>query len=244
MRRHRVVLRFQHAEVPVCLPERPRHPDGRLAPQRGRLRRREFRRLRAVLQDVRDHDGHQPVLRLLLGGEVQQPVLQEALDVVQVSGGGREHGNVPGPAEPLVALRAVRGQVQEVPAQAPDDVAVQLVDEFVGAFEGADAFQVGMDHYGFEVIRRQGSGPAGDLGVTEAVECLGGFEGVLAAGQDEGVRGLRGAQRPDAQLAVLQHFGVLDGNGLSGLPAQSAPGPEPGSAQPAWRRRASMVGPS
>ena len=81
---------------------------------RGGFRRREFRRLRAVLQDVRDGEGHQAVGRLLLGGEVEQPVLQEALDVVEERGGGREDGDVAGPAEPLVALRAVGGQVQEV----------------------------------------------------------------------------------------------------------------------------------
>ena len=52
--------------------------------------------------------------------------------------------------------------------------------------------------------------PAADLGVTEAVEGLGGLEVVLAAGQDEPVGGLGAAKRPHAELAVLQDLAVPD----------------------------------
>ena len=73
-----------------------------------------------------------------------QPVPQEVRDIEEERGGRREDGDVAGPAEPLVALRAVGRHVEEVAAQAPDDVAVQLVEQLVGALELADPPQVGV----------------------------------------------------------------------------------------------------
>jgi hypothetical protein len=52
------------------------------------------------------------------------------------------------------------------------------------------------------------------------------LEGVVPAGQDEAVCRLRGAQRPDAELAVLQHFGVPDRDRGAAVAAD-------GEAQPA-----------
>ena len=61
-----------------------------------------------------------------------------------------------------------------------------------------------------EVFGLQLARPSGDLRVAEAVEGEGRLEHVVAAAQDVAVGGERGAQRARAELAVLQHLGVLD----------------------------------
>ncbi len=137
VRAHRVVLPLEHRRVAVRLVERPRHPHRRVAPDRRGVHRRQPGRGRHPLEHVGHHERHQPVRVPLLQVEVDQPVLEEGRHVVEVGRRRREHGEVAGPAEPLVALRAVGRYVEEVPAQAPDDVAVQLGEQRVGALEGA-----------------------------------------------------------------------------------------------------------
>src|SRR5580704_3486453 len=70
--------------------------------------------------------------------------------------------------------------------------------------------QVGVDDNRLQCARGQLSRPAADLGVTEAVEGLGGLEVVLAAGQDEPVCGLGAAKWPHVKLAVLEDLTVTD----------------------------------
>ena len=62
---------------------------------------------------------------------------------------------------------------------------MQLVDQLVGAIEGADPAQFGRDHHGGQCVRCEFPGPALDLGVTEAVEGEGRFEYVLPTDEDE-----------------------------------------------------------
>ncbi len=97
-----------------------------------------------VLQDVGHDEGHHPVGCPLLGGEVGQPVAEEVLDVEEVGRGGCEDCDITCPAEPLVALRAVGRHIEEVAAGAPDHVAVELVEQLVGALELADPLQLGV----------------------------------------------------------------------------------------------------
>ena len=52
-------------------------------------------------------------------------------------------------------------------------------------------------------VRIEVAGPAGDLGVSEPVERADGLERVRRAIEDEAVRRGGSAQRPGAQLAVL-----------------------------------------
>ena len=99
-------------------------------------------------------NGTMPSACPLLGGEVDQPVPQERRRRRTGRRRWREGGDVAGPAEPLVALRAVGRDVEEVAPQAPDDVAVQLVEQLVGALELAGPAQVGVDDDGLERRRR------------------------------------------------------------------------------------------
>src|SRR3712207_6112259 len=89
----------------------------RVAPHRGGVWLGEGGGLRVVLadvlEDIGDDEAHHPVGRLLLGGEVPQPVTQEVVHVEQKGSGRRECRDVASPAEALVALRAVGGHVEE-----------------------------------------------------------------------------------------------------------------------------------
>ena len=123
----------------------PTAPTPRVAPDRRGVHRRQAGRRRHPLEHVRDDEGHEAVGVLLLDVEVDQPVGQEVGDVVEVRRRRGEHREVAGPAEPLVALRAVGRYVEEVAAQPPHHVAVQLGEQRVGALEGAGAAQVGVD---------------------------------------------------------------------------------------------------
>ena len=162
---------------------------------------------------------HHAVGRALLGVEITEPVAEESVGIEEEGGGRREDRDVTGPAQPLVALRAVGRHVEEVAALAPDHIAVQLIEHRVGALELADPLQVGGDDDGDQGVRGQLAGPSGDLGVAEAVEREGRLEEVLPAAQDQLVGGLRAAQRADAELAVLQHLGVAQRDGLAALTA-------------------------
>ena len=120
--------------VAVRLPERPRHPDRGVSPHGGGAGLGKASA--QVLHDVRHHDWHRVLGRsssLELG--IHQPVREERLDVAEERRRRREDGEVARPAEALVALRTVGGHAEEVALHAPLDVAVQLIEQRVGALE-------------------------------------------------------------------------------------------------------------
>ena len=147
----------------------------------------------------------------LLGGEVLQPRGEEAPAVVEERRRRCEHLDVAGPAEPLVALRAVGRQVDEVAAHAPADVLVEPVEPVVRAVERAGRRHVAVTDDGLDRVRGQLSRPAVDLDVPEPVDRERRLVRLdVTAGEDVrvGRRGL--AQRPGRQLAVLEHLGVAE----------------------------------
>ena len=225
---HAGVVGGEPVTVAVGPPEGLRHPDRGVAPDRaGTLERvLEAAGEVGVLERV-GHDVGDVVVGVVLGlgGDVEEPFVEEVGDVELVGGGGGVGGDVAGPAEPFVALRAVGGDVEEVAFLAPDGVGDELVDARVGAFEPAGAGHGGVDDDRFEVVGGELAGEAGDLGVPEAVEGEGGLEDVLAAGQDEGVGGFGGAQRPGAELVVFEHLGVPQDDLVTGLAGGAEPDP-------------------
>ena len=146
MGRHRVELISKHLPIPICPPKGPRHPDRGVTPDRGGIRDWPILRTVDVLQHVWNNGGHATARGLLLSSQILQPVSKEIVHIEKVGRGGGEDSDVTRPAETLVPLRAVGGEVEEVPAEAPDDVLVQLVEQLVGALELADALQLGGDH--------------------------------------------------------------------------------------------------
>ncbi len=207
---HRRVVGSEPVEVAVRLPQGLRHPHGGVVPDgQGTGVVPEDVDL-GVLEDVRDRDRHDAlrVVGLLLG-EVEEPAVQEVGGVELERGRGRVGRDVPGPAEPLVALRAVRRHREEVALLAPHRVLDEPVDERFGAGEGAGAAQIRVDDDGLQGRGVELARPPGDLGVAEPVEGEGRLEDLDAlTGQHERVRRGGGAQRPRAELAVLEHLRV------------------------------------
>jgi hypothetical protein len=86
---------------------------------------------------------------------------------------------------------------------------VQSADQGVAALEPAGAAHARVVHAGGHRIGLQVAGPAGDLGVAEAVQGEAGFSGERPlSGQGEGVGGVRLVQGAGGQFAVLEDFGV------------------------------------
>src|SRR6201999_2693646 len=107
---------------------------------------------------------------------IGQPVAEERVDVVQEGGRWRERRNVTGPAQALIALRAVGWYVDEIAPHSPDDVVVELVQQRVGGAESSDPFELGTDGHSGQIRRLELARPTRYLGVPEAVEGEGGFE--------------------------------------------------------------------
>src|SRR5699024_11345563 len=112
----------QTVEIAVGVPQGFGDPDGSVAPDGGgdllRLPVRErIGTAGAELEDVRHDEGNEAQRRQArLGVHVQQPVVQEVGHVELVGGGGGVGGDVAGPPQALVALRAVGGHREEVAA--------------------------------------------------------------------------------------------------------------------------------
>ena len=82
----------------------------------------------AVLEDVRHDERHDAASRPGFDLKVEEPLVEEAGGVELEAGAGREDGNVAGPAEAFVALRAIGGNLEKVAALTPDRVLNQTVD--------------------------------------------------------------------------------------------------------------------
>ncbi len=97
-------------------------------------------------------------LRILT--EIGQPLREEGGRLEIQAGGFHEHLGVTGPAGPLVTLRAVGGDIEEVPLLAPDRVFDQLVDQWLRAGECAGARQIGIDDDPSDIARWAADSPS------------------------------------------------------------------------------------
>src|SRR5215207_1112150 len=211
--RHRVELISKHLPIPICPPKRPRHPDRGVAPDRGGIRDRPMLGTIEVLQHVRHNRRHAAICRLLFCSKVLEPVPKEIVHIEKASGSGCENSDVTRPAETFVTLRTIGGHVEEIPAEAPHDIAVQLVDQLVGAFELAGAPQLRMNHHGSQCALSLSKGvsaswPAIHLDITETVEGECWLEYVVVAAENEAVGGFGGSEWSRAQFVVFEYFGV------------------------------------
>ena len=82
---------------------------------------------------------------VLVRGHVAQPLREEAGHVHVEARGAREGLGIPGPAQPLVPLRAVGGHVEEVALLSPEDVVLELVQQRVRRGELPGHRHVGVD---------------------------------------------------------------------------------------------------
>ena len=199
---HRVELSAQDMVVAVGLVHGPGHDRGRIGPAGSPEARL------AIDDDVR-HDGGHAQLVVLVEGDIAKPRRPEGLRVEERRTGRREGLGVSGPAQALVALRAVGRNGDEVVALRPDDVLKESVEHGVTAAERGPSRRVAAD--GNERCVED-LGIRLDLRVAKAVEGVARLEErLVVVGKHVRVGGPRRAERDRVERAIrLQDLGVAD----------------------------------
>ena len=159
-RLHARVLSAEQLPVSEALVEDPGHDHRGIAPPCAGWRR---------LDEHVGHDQRWHPIVGLLAREVRQPGAKRPRAIVEKGRRRSEDLEVAGPAQALVPLRAVRGDVQEVAPHAPDDVLVEAVEHRLRGAEPAGSLQVRVTDDRPHVLRRQASRPAIQLRVPEPV---------------------------------------------------------------------------
>jgi len=127
---HAVILLCQDAEIAISEVHRPRDNDGCIGPPRGggsSLARLAGKR-------VANHVGDGAVV-LLVERQILQPFGIKAGDVMEERCRRRKNLRIARPAQPLIALGTVRGDIQKIAFLSPDDVVLQLIDQRAGTFK-------------------------------------------------------------------------------------------------------------
>ena len=110
---HHVVVLFEHPCVPRAQIDLP-GDDGRcVGPAAAR-----------VLATVVRHDERNAAILELVLSRALQPTCPEGMNIRIEDGSWREDLRIARPAHPLIALRAVRRDVEEVAVEAPGDIAL------------------------------------------------------------------------------------------------------------------------
>ena len=132
-------------------------------------------------------------------------------------GSANEDLGIAGPAEPLVALRAIGGHIEEVSSQSPPDVFVQAVDGGIRTPEPSGRPHVSVHDERREQILAGLFGQALDLDVAEPVEREARSPFLqIASATGINIRGPGGAEIGTVRSSViLQHLREAEGDCLS-----------------------------
>ena len=199
--RHGRVVALQNRRVPGEAVRRPGADHPGIAPCRLAAR---------AVVDVRGRVG-EGAIRPLRVVHVHAPLAEEGRRVEVQTGGFCEDLRVAGPAQPLVALRTVRWNVEEIALLAPDDAGVKTVDPLVGTREVPGARHVGMKHHADHVLPLRTPGNARQLDVAKTVKGEVRLEQLFAAAADVPVGAFRRAQVFRVERAFgVEHLGVAD----------------------------------
>ena len=207
-RLHARVLPLEQARVTVGEVQVPRDDRGGVGP--GGRSPGELVRL---AQHVGHHVGDAALL-VLVGRDVGQPLGEEPGHVHVEARGVGEGLGVPGPPQPLVALRAVGRHVEEVALLPPLDVVLELVQQRVRGGELPGHRHVGVDDDAGQAVERRLAGPARDRHVAEALEgevrLVPLFRPAL---EDVGHELLRRPQVGRVEVSgLVEHLGVAQGH--------------------------------
>ena len=96
---------------------------------------------------------HRATVKFLLEVHIVEIFGEERRGIHIKAGGTTENLCITGPTHPLIPLRAIGGNIQEVALLAPERVMNQLVYLLVGGLEITGALQLGMQHIGGKVFR-------------------------------------------------------------------------------------------
>ena len=204
--RHRLPAALDDPRVAIRLPDRPRADHARIAPGGAEVPPVLERKRRIA------REGAAGPLRL---HQLPQPFAVERRHVRVVSRRAHIDLGIARPAEPLVALRAIGRQINEVGALRPDDVLEQPIDHRVGALEAAGHRRVRVQHDAGDRVQVRLARIARQLDILEAVEREARLVGLAlrVAAQDVVVRRARLAQVLGHQPAIgMQHLAVAQAN--------------------------------
>ena len=103
--------------------------------------------------------------------DVLQPLREKFRDVEEISFTATFLGAITEPALAFVALRTIRGHRTIIPASTPEDVRVNLVQQFVRAFELSGSREIIVDHAAFNRRERGDARQSRHLDVAETMIC-------------------------------------------------------------------------
>src|SRR5208283_5488075 len=160
--------------------------------------------------DIRDR-----AVILLIQSKILQPLgIERGRIVIEGSGAGKDLG-VSRPTQALIALRAIRGHVEEISFLPPDDVVMKLVQHLTGSFKSTGGLHGRMDNHAREVIERGFAGPTAHRHITEPLKSevgLKSLEALAFGGIANGL--LRGAKVFGVEIAgAVEHFSVSQRDG-------------------------------
>jgi len=135
--RHRFPAPLDDSRVSIRLPNRPGTDYARIAPGRAEIPSM-LKRIRRI---ARKHPA-----RPLRFHQFPQPLAVKGRHVGVVSRRCDINLRVSRPAESLIALRAIRRQIEEIGALRPDDILKQPVHHGIGAFERAGQRGIRLEH--------------------------------------------------------------------------------------------------
>ena len=156
----------KNPRVAESLIYRPRHHHGHVRPSR----RRRCAFPRFVRQSVRNHERHRAIV-FLVQRHVSQPLGVKPRRIEIERRGRRKHLRVPGPPQPLVALRAICRHIQKIPFLSPDDVVLQLVQQRVRAFKCPGPFHRRMHDDSGKIFRLHFARPSAHRDIPESLKC-------------------------------------------------------------------------
>ena len=135
---HRVVVLRKDLLVAVVPVDFPRTDHPGIGPSR------VAELLRAVFAEHIGRDVGIRAVRPLAVTQVLQPLAEKFAHVVVERRRSNEDLRVAGPAETFIALRAVGRDIEEIPAQAPADIAVEAIEQRIRAAKLSGRLHVGV----------------------------------------------------------------------------------------------------
>ncbi|MNC30657.1 hypothetical protein D3C75_789460 [compost metagenome] len=158
---HAWVLLLEDTLIPIALVQRPGTDNGCIAPGR--------RGMLLVPQDIRNHERNTAMVQLV-GRQIFEPFGEKRRHIHQIRRSPDEHLRIPGPAQPLIPLRAIRRHIDKVAFLAPQDIVLELVDQRIGAREGACVLHIRMKYDPCKILWREFLTEPGQLHIPEPLE--------------------------------------------------------------------------
>ncbi len=154
----------------------------------------------------------------MIGRDIAHPFGEETRDIHVEGGRAREDLGVSGPAQPLVALRTISRDIQEIALLPPQDIVLQLVDKRLRGRKIAGRPDVGMNDDAGQAVEIEFTRITFNRDITKSLKGevrLVDFDSATLERVPVGL--FRGAQVVDIEIALfIKHLGVPQRDGRPG----------------------------